>query len=158
MAGLTRWDSATAWADAFASADFNALANNGGILSTATEINNAAGRPFMDLSFRMVTSTISPTTGGGLDFYLLPLLDDGTSYPDNENTTTAANLPAALYAVGRMMFRTKATSTQAGMLRGISAPNGTFKLYVVNRTGVVLPSSSVNMTCKYRLYGVNLDG
>lgn len=154
MANLLEYATAGSWTDAFAAANFNALANGSGILSTAAAVSNGAGPILADLSFIMVTSTMSPTAAGGagLDFYILPLLHDGSTYPDNENTGTAANLPTGTYFVGRMVLRGKATSTQAGMLRGIVVPNGTFKWYVINSTGAALPSSSTNMTCQHRLY------
>lgn len=147
------WLARSAWADAFASADFNALANGAGILSTATAVNNGTNLHFYaDLSFRMVTSTMSPTAGGHLAFYLLPLLDDGLTYPDSANTGTAGDQPSITYYVGSMALRTTATATQNGMLRGILIPPGTFKWYVVNRSGVALPASATNMTCKYATY------
>jgi hypothetical protein len=158
MPGIAKWATPQPWADAFNPADFNALANQAGKGSTATPVNNAGGFPFLDLSFRMVTSTMTPQIGGGLDFYILPLLHDDVTYPDHEDTSVAANLPSFSYFVGRMTFRSKATQVQNGMLRGIIAPNGTFKFYVINKTGAALPSNAVNMTCKYRLYGTNLNG
>lgn len=149
-----RFGAPSSWADAFAAADFNALANNGGKLSTATAVSNGTGRYIhADVSFIMVTSTVSPTGSALLALYLLPLLHDGSSYPDNEDTTTAANLAATAYLVGSIGFRTKATQSIKGGLTGILVPPGTFKWYMVNRLGVALPSSSTNMTCQYRLYG-----
>lgn len=159
MANQLEYSTAGAWTDAFAAANFNALANGSGILSTATAVANGAGPMLADLSFIMVTSSMSPTAAGGngLDFYLLPLLHDGSTYPDNENTGTAANLPTATNYVGRLILRGKASSTQAGMLRNIYVANGTFKWYVVNSSGAALPGSSVNMTCQYRLYGYDTN-
>jgi len=143
----------SSWANAFEPANFNALANGAGKLSTSTAVNNGTNRHFYaDLSFRMVTSTMSPTAGAHLAFYLLPLLDDGTTYPDNEDTAVAANQPAITYFVGSIAFRTKASSTQNGFLRGLIIPPGTFKFYVINKTGAALPSSATNMTCKYATY------
>lgn len=158
MANVTNWSTAGAWTDAFAAANFNALADGSSIISSATAVANGAGQLMADLSFVMVTSTMSPTAGGGLDFYLLPLLHDASSYPDGESTATAANQATATYFVGRLLLRAKAASTQSGMLRGIVVPNGTFKWYIINKSGAALPSSSTNMTCQYRLYSENLNG
>lgn len=152
MATTASWSTAGAWTNAFSAADFNALASNSSIISSATAVSNAGGPMLADLSFIMVTSTMSPNAGGGLDFYLLPLLHDGTTYPDGESTATAINQATATYFVGRMLLRSKATSTQNGMLRGIVIPNGTFKWYVINSTSVALPSSASNMTAQYRTY------
>jgi hypothetical protein len=144
----------TAWADAFEPADFNALANNGGKLSTAAAVNNSTTRLlYAQVSFIMVTSTFSPTAGAHLAILLLPLLHDGTTYPENEDTTTAANLPPQYYVRGIIPVRYKAASTGSGMADRVQVPPGTWKWYVINRCGVALPSSSADMTCRYRLFG-----
>jgi hypothetical protein len=148
-----KWLARSSWANAFQPQDFNALANGAGILSTATAIDNTTNLHFYaDLSFRMVTSTMTPTAGGHLAFYLLPLLDDGTTYPDSANTATAGDQPAITYYAGSMALRTTSGAVQNGMLQGLRIPPGVFKFYVINRAGVALPSSLVNMTCKYATY------
>lgn len=148
-----KWLARSSWADAFASANFNNLANGAGVLSTATAVDNTTNLHFYaDLSFRMVTSTMTPVSGGHLAFYLLPLLDDGTTYPDNANGGTTGDQPGITYYVGSIALRTTSGATQNGMLRGIVIPPGVFKWYMVNRSGVSLPASSTNMTCKYSTY------
>lgn len=148
-----QWLTPDAYANAFSAADFNALASSSGILSTATAVaNGTTRRLYADLSFITVTSTFTPTAGGHLAFYLLPLLDDGTSYPNNANGATAGTQPAITYFAGAIAFGTTALA-HAGMMRGVLIPPGTFKWYVINRTGVALPASATAMTCKYRLYG-----
>jgi hypothetical protein len=144
----------SSWANAFESADFNALANGGGILSTSTAVDNSTTRYlFAQVSFIMVTSTMSPAVGAHLALLLLPLLHDGSTYPDNENTSTAANLPPAAYVRGIIPFRYKASQSCSGFADRIMVPPGAWKWYVINRSGVALPSSSSNMSCRYRLYG-----
>jgi hypothetical protein len=153
--GNILYSAPTSWADAFAAADFNALASGGGILSTATAVDNATGKYlFADLSFSMVTSTVSPAVGAHLLFFVIPLLHD-SNYADNENTTTAANLPASTLARATIGFRTKTSQSIKGAAWRIPIPPGQFKWYVVNRLGVVLPSSATNMTCQHRFYGYN---
>lgn len=148
-----KWLARSSWTDAFAASNFNALANGAGVLSTATALDNGTNLHFYaDLSFRMVTSSMSPTAGAHLAFYLLPLLDDGSTYPDSTNTATAGDQPGITYYVGSMALRTTAGAVQNGMIRGILIPPGTAKWYVVNRSGVALPSSSTNMTCKMSTY------
>lgn len=159
MTSNLNWQTAGSWTNAFSAADFNALANGSSIVSSASVVSNGAGPILADISFIMVTSTMSPTAAGGagLDFYILPQLHDGSTYADGAGTATAANQATATYFVGRMVLRGTATSTQNGMLRGIVVPNGTFKWYMVNNAGAALPPSSTNMTCQYRLYGYNLN-
>jgi hypothetical protein len=152
-----RYSEPSAWADAFAAADFDALANDAGKLSTASVVANGTGRLLLaDVSFIMVTSTVSPTNAPHLALYLLPLLHDGTTYVDNEDSATVANQPSPAYLAGTIAFRTKATQSIAGIATGLVVPPGTFRWYGINRNmngTSSLPASSTNMTCRYRLYG-----
>jgi hypothetical protein len=139
------------WTDAFAAADFNALANGSGLLSTATAVSNGSSLDlYADLSWICVTSTFTPTAGGHLAFYLLPLLHDGSSYPSATSSATAAAQAQITYLVGTIALGASAQSHK-GIITGIRIPPGTFKWYMVNRSGAALPSSSTNMTCQYRL-------
>lgn len=157
MANLVKWGTAGSWTNAFESADLNGLANDTSILSTSTAVSNGAGDVYADIDFIGVTGTWTPTSNGsGLDIYILPLLSDGSSYPDGDSaSSTAANLAPGALLVGRIVFSGK-NITHKGILRGIIIPNGTFKFYMVNRCGVAL--SAHNHTSKYRLYGENLNG
>lgn len=152
-----RYTAPTAWADAFAAADFNALANDAGKLSTASAVANGTDRHLLaDVSFIMVTSTVSPGVAPHLALYLLPLLHDGSTYVDNEDTGTVANQPSPVYLAGVIAFRTKGSQSIAGIVTGLVIPPGTFKWYGINRGmngSSALPASSTNMTCRYRLYG-----
>lgn len=141
----------TAWADLFNAADFNALASNGFIRSTATAVDNSTGYLWMDVSFIMATSTVSPTLNAGLDLMILPQLHDGSTYVSGDDGTTEANFPGAGNLAGRISFWQKSSSQVNGYLRKIDVPYGSFKVGVINRMNVAMPSSSTNMTCKYRL-------
>jgi hypothetical protein len=157
MASVMSYETASAWADAFAAANFNALGIGSGIISTATAVANGGVDVMADLSFITVTSTFSPTAAAGaaLDFYLIPLLHDGSTYAEAANGTGASQ-PTATNYVGRIIFQV-ASAAHVGMLRGIVIPNGTFKWYVINNTGVALPSSATNMTCQYRSYSYSFS-
>lgn len=156
MTSLLKWNTAGAWTDAFPTASVSAVANVNGVLSTSTVVANGAGDIMADLSF-INGASVTPTAAAGaaLDFYLLPLLHDGTTYAGPTSTSaTTTSWPSATYFVGRMVFQAIA-GVHAGMIRGIVIPNGTFKWYFVNNTGATTATSS---TCQYRTYGYNLNG
>lgn len=149
------WNAPGDWSaavDAFNSADFQALANNGGILSTASPIDNSSARHlWARLSFVCVTSTWAISASGRLAFYYLPRAHDGSSYPNSSNGSTANDYPSAHYLRAMIGF-------EAGTLsgRGVSnifmLPPGVGKFYVVNYTGAALPNSATNMTCKLETF------
>lgn len=135
--------------DAFAAANFNALANNGGILSSASPINNSVNKhQWGRLSFNCVTSTWAVSAGGLLAFYLLPRSADGTTYPNSANGTGAANYPGISYWKASITFR-QATLAHVGVSEVFPIPPGYFLFYVANRTGAALPGSATNMTCQF---------
>lgn len=139
---------------AVAAADFNALANGGGVVGP--EIDNSSSRwRYATLSFRMVTSTVTPSEGAFLQILVLPETITAGEYPDYENTSTQANLPAIAYSRGAIPFRAKATQSIKGNVFGIELPPTKFRFYVVNRlmNGTsALPSSSTNMTLLAQFY------
>lgn len=148
---VAKWTARSTWADLFNSVDLNALANGSGILSTAAAVDNTTNLNFYaDVSIRS-TSTMSPTAGGHFAIYLLPLLDDGTTYPNSTNTGTAGDQPPLQYLWTTIALRTTAGSTQNHMARRLEIPNGIFKAYFVNRSGVAMPSSNL-FTVKYATY------
>lgn len=149
MATATYFDGGS-WADAFAAADFNALASGAGKLSTATAYDNSTLKYFhLDLSFITVTSTMTITAGDHLAIYFLDRLHDDSSYPNNSNGTTG--IPPIQYYIGSIGFPA-GTLSPTGSLTKLRAPRGVGKFYVVNRCAAALPSSASNMTLRYRLY------
>lgn len=145
------WGSAGDWSggvDAFAAANFNALANNGGILSTATAIDNSTARRMIArLSFICVTSTWAVSAGGHLAFHLLRVAHDGSTYPNSNNGTGAGDYPGGHNLKAIIGFRA-ATLAHVGVSNEFQIPPGVFKLFCINRTGAALPSSGTNMTCE----------
>jgi hypothetical protein len=142
------------WDDAVAAADFNALANNGGVVGP--EFDNSTTRyRYARLHFRMVTSTVSPSEGAHLAILVLSEGSTATEYDDSENTSTAANLPALTYSRGVIGFRAKASQSIKGTAWDIPVPPSKFKFYVINRTlnaTSALPASSTNMTLQVQFY------
>lgn len=139
---------------AVAAADFNALANSGGVVGP--ELDNSTNKyRYATLSFRMVTSTVSPSDGAFLEILVLPESLTATEYPDYENTSTAANLPPVAYRRGAIAFRSKATQSIKGNVWNVEVPPGKFRFYVINRlmNGTsALPASSTNMTLLAAFY------
>lgn len=153
----SRFTSYGSAADAFQQSDLTGLANGAGKLSTATPVDNSSNRHFyLDLFFRMTLSSgsFSPGAGAHLAFYLLPRMDDDTSYPDAADSATAAQQAPITAFIGAMAARTAASQTQLLLppLRGIIIPPGVFKFYVINRLGANLPSNNVTIACRYRTY------
>jgi hypothetical protein len=158
MANLLKWNTRGAWTNAFEAADLQNLANGSSILSTSTVLDNSGGDVFCDLSFRWPTDSFTPSANGyGLDIYLLPILDDASTYPDGDSTSTAANQATGEYWVGRIALSGKATAGHAGMLRRIEVHNGKYKWYCVNNCGVTLPNTT-NSVLKYSMYEYTLNG
>lgn len=147
-----RWGTPNAWEDAFAAANFNGLANNGGIISTATPIDNTSpSHIYGRLSFVCLTSTWAVGVGGHLAFFLLPLPHTGTTYPDSTDGSAATNYPGGQYWACNIAFR-QSTQAHIGVSTPFMLPPGLFVPYVVNRTGAALPSSASNMTCRLQRF------
>lgn len=146
---------ASGWSDAFGASDLDSLANGSSVISTATILDNSSDlNLFLWLSFRL--GAISPSSGGYLEFYLLPELDDGSTVADGDSTATAADQPTATYRVATAILRAKASSTQNGRVGPIEVPPGKYKIGVINRSGVALAASSNNF--KYKTTTLNLNG
>lgn len=143
-----------AWAALFNAADFNALANGSGVYSSAGSsgvFDNSTDRaPRCDVSFIMVTSTMTPTSGGRLLLYFVPVLHDGTTVADGDAGATAANQPPMSYLAAVLPVTTKATVAHSAGAIDVRLPIGKFKPYILNLAGAALPSSSTNMTCQFR--------
>ena len=151
-----RWGTPASWEDAFDAANFNALANNGGIVSTATAIDNTSpSHLYGRLSFICVTSTWAVSTGGHLAFYLLQLPHTGSTYPNSNNGTAVTDYPGAHQWRANINFR-QATIAHIGVSDVFLLPPSAFIFYVVNRTGAALPSSATNMTCRLQRFSESI--
>lgn len=149
MATVT-WSTPSSWADAILASTLSAIANNSGVLSTATVVGNGAGLAlYADLSVRLASFT--PTTGGHLAFYILPLLDDASTYADGTTSATATAQPSVTHFAGSLALRPVA-SAQAGYVTRILLPPADFKWYVINRAGATLATTTTNNIIKYRTY------
>lgn len=148
-----QWLAPGAWTDAFLQSDLTGatVVNGYGLLSTAAVVTNGTGRYlYADISVRLASMT--PTAGGHIALFLLPLLDDGTTYADGASSATATAQASITHYVGALALRAVA-SAQNGMVRGILVPPGSFKWYLINRSGVPFATGTTVNTIKHRLYG-----
>jgi hypothetical protein len=144
------WTARSSWADALLASELSAIANASGVLSGATAVANGTARHlYADVSFRLASFT--PTAGGHIAMYLLPLLDDGTTYADGTTSGTATAQPTGTHFAGSFALRAVA-SAQNGMIRGIMIPPGTFKWYLINRSGASLATTTTANIVKYCTY------
>lgn len=137
------------WTSCFVTTDINSLASANYTPSTSTVIANGTALDFYaDLSFSLTVTTGS-TGSPYLDFYLMPLNGDGTTY--GSNTAKGATIPPLTYRIGTVILPNSLTAAVAtGQLRGIVLPAGNFKFGVANQTGNALAATAG--TIWYRTY------
>jgi hypothetical protein len=137
------------WTEVFGN-ELDSLASANSVLSSTAAITNQTALDlFCDFSIAAAgaETTLAPNYIG---VYLMPLNQDGSTYGDGVNTTTAAAyLPPSTYYVGSIVVRAAASTFQSGLLRGIIMPPGTFNWVIYNGTGVAFDAA---MTAKYRTY------
>jgi hypothetical protein len=142
MANKIKWDTPAAY-DAALSTGLNSLAS-GSSASSSAIANGTDLYPLMDVSITL--ASLTPGTGGYVEVHVLPLLDNGTSYPD-----VFSGGPTM---VGAFQLLSGA-SAKNGMLTGIQIPPGDFKLALLNVAGASLASSG--NTVKSRRYDINAN-
>jgi hypothetical protein len=122
------------------STELNALAATTGKAISAA-LNNGTVNPdwnlnlFADLELA-VDFVTGPTAGTVVELYLLPSIDDGTTYPDGSTSI----LPQASLYVGGFAVR-NTTAAQVMVLRGIPLPPGYYKYLVQNTTNQAFPAT-----------------
>lgn len=148
-AGLT-------WTTAINSSDTAGMAAANSVLSTVADIANGTSLDmFMDISVRLTISSATLAAGTNLAIWLYALLDDGTTYGDNQlvagTQTTKVPLfgPTTTIALGS----TVAVTNIVGYVSQITIPPGSFRLALQNNTSVAISSGTV----KYRTYNINLN-
>lgn len=129
------------WVTLFNAADLNSLTAGNFVLSTITAIANAPGASGGDIyaDFDFILGSITPSAGGYISLYLFPLMHDASSYPGTP--TSGATVPPNTYKVADVSLTTSA-AVQTGMARGIILPPGTFKVGLVNNSGVNFAASA----------------
>lgn len=135
------------WGSAF-STEINSIVNGNAILSSVAVTNGTALDIFADLSY-VAGGTATTAAPNFLSFYLYPLGEDASTYGDGRFGSSAAGPPPGNYFIGSIGFAAAASTTIAGVVRGIVLPPGTFKFVLYNGSGATLDSGP---TCKYRTY------
>lgn len=135
------------WSSAF-STEINSIVNGNAILSSIAITNGTALDIFADISY-VAGGTATTAAPNYLGFYLYPLNEDGTTYGDGRFGSSAAGPPPGNYFIGSIGFAAAASTTIAGVVRGIVMPPGTWKPVLYNASGATLDSGP---TCKYRTY------
>lgn len=136
------------WGNAF-STEIKSIVNGNAILSSISITNGTALDIFADLSY-IAGGTATTAAPNYLGFYLYPLNEDGSTYGDGRFGTSAAGPPPGNYLVGTIGFNAAASTTIAGVVRGIILPPGTFSFVCYNGSGATLDSTGP--TVKYRTY------
>ena len=143
----------SAWAAAFGT-EINSLAAGSFALSSVILDNTT--NLFTDGWLSAALGAVATGTGApSLDFYLLPLNQDGTTYGDG--TVSGTVLPAAGYYIGSMTWAPSlASAAQTGQFKIASIlPPNKFKLGVVNNIGNALAASN---TISFASDQFNLNG
>lgn len=122
------------------STELNALgASSGKAISAAIDNYVPNPAPYLDLFDNLelaVDFVAAPTAGSVIELYLLPSIDDGTTYPDGSTSI----LPQSSLYVGGFAVRA-VTSAQVMVLRGVALPPGTFKYLIQNTTNQAFPAT-----------------
>lgn len=137
------------WTDAFTSTQLNTtgLAADAGMIATNAVSNNTALDLFCDISFTLASDTFAVLTPR-LEFFLLPLNKDGTTYGDG----TSSNFNYLVAECGIP----QATVAPVGTYCGIIIPPGTFKFAMVNRLGRNFITGGSSNSVQYRTYNLQV--
>lgn len=141
------WKAPDTIADAIAAANLSALADGSAIsLANCTEINNESGLFTHCLVELNINSTVNVASAAAfVAVYCVPAVD-GTNYPEMTATT---NVPPATFLACWLPFVVRNNIQRQASL-WFPIPPVKFKLPVQNRLGVAFPTTSTNITFKYR--------
>jgi hypothetical protein len=121
--------------------ELNSLANAAATAAGPAQDNTTNKDLYADF-FLNVTFGSAPTAGATVDLYMLPSIDNGTSYAD----AVVAATPARGMLVGSFSCR---AVTSAQVMTISNVPIGEkFKMQVVNNSGQAFPASG--STVKYQ--------
>jgi hypothetical protein len=149
------------WATAINGADLVSLASGATALSSVADIaNQTALDLYADVSVRLTIGSATPAVGAFLGLYLVPLLDDGSTYGDGELTSGGTMARAYPFPpAAAMPLANVSTTLLAGFAQGIVIPPGSFRFALYNGgSGITLSATAGNNVVKYRTYRLNLNG
>ena len=123
-------------------------------LSSVVVANGTALDQFMDVSLEATISSSTIAAGANFAFWLMALMEDGTTYGDASVTTTPAAVTPGLFPCATMPLRAATGQTNLyGYAQGIIIPPGSFAMAMQNNSGFTLTACVI----KYRTYNQNLN-
>jgi hypothetical protein len=126
----------------------NSITNNDSVLDGADVTNGTALDIYADFSVQL--GSVTSVAPAMMNVFIYPLNGDGSTYGDNQLTTTfAAKTPAPQFYAGSIIFPV-GTQALIGTLERIVMPPGTFRWAVQSQAGVTLASSG--NAAQYRTY------
>jgi hypothetical protein len=163
MANRTSWTAGNGvgltWTEAIKTADLASLPHGDAVLSSDADIANGTQLDMVaDVSVRLAISSATPAAGDFIGIYLVPLLDDGSTYGDGSyvgGTQKALQPPYPPVGVVPLQS-TNAATVLSGMVQGIVIPPGSFRFLLYLGTASINLSSGTQ-TVKYRTYNINLN-
>jgi hypothetical protein len=163
MTSRTAWtagllNSGLGWTSLFGSELNSGIANGSSILSSVSIANGSSLDMFFDVSFECLLSS-GQTIAAGANFvlWLMPLMEDGSTYGDGSLSTTAAAVTPGLYPKLIMPLRAASSISALYGLNNdpLDMPPGTWAAGFQNNCGFTLNTSG--NVAKFRSYNINLN-
>lgn len=166
MANRTAWtagnlNGSLSWTGLFSSSDLNLMSPGQSVRSTLADITNGTGLDmFMDVSLEIVIAQAATITlGANCALYIMPLLQDGSTYGDNSLPTAgiggATTVIPGISPVAVFPFRSTTSLTLlAGFAQQVVIPPGSFRCAIQNNTNVSFGGAQ---GCHFRSYNINLN-
>jgi hypothetical protein len=143
------------WGSLFGS-EVGTLASTDSVLSSVVVANGGTTLDqLMDVSLIATLSSATIAAGANFALWLMPLMEDGSTYGDNSLTTTPAAVTPGLFPAATMPIRAAGSTTSVyGYVQGIILPPGSFAMGIQNNIGFNLTACTI----KYRTYNQQLNG
>lgn len=128
---------------------------SGSAILDNTDVTNGTGLDiFCDISMSGTIGSNTIAAGANFAFWIYMLNQDGTSYGDNHQSTTAsANVPSDAPDAVIPLFAAAAQTSIVGSKKGLQLPPGTFRWVVQNNCGF----NATGLVFKFRTYNTNLN-
>lgn len=154
--GIASWSSRTT---AFGTADLTSLASGSSVLSSATAIANQTNLDlYADISVQMTITSATPTAGGFIAVYVVPLGQDGTTYGDGGLVAGTQKVYIPPYApICTIPLVAAATTIMAGTCTNVLLPPEQFEFAVYNFTGLAFSGTAANSVVSFKTYNLNLN-
>ena len=161
-AGRSEWTAGNGvgftWTAMNGTTDVTSLASGSSVLSSATAVaNQTALDLYADISVKVTITSATPTAGGTIAVYILPLNADGSSYGDTHITTTQAAYVPPMAPACVVPLTATATTIMSGVCTNVLLPPGTFQWAFYNASGLTFSGTDGNNVFKYRTYNLQLN-